>query len=72
MMTGLFRHTVSSLQRHFRHNTGENPILIRIETSAGHGAGKPTSLQIKEAADVLSFVLYNTKTTYKEIKGTQY
>lgn len=38
---------------------GENPTLIRIETNAGHGAGKPTSKQIEEAADVWSFVFQN-------------
>jgi prolyl oligopeptidase len=35
---------------------GDNPILIRIETKAGHGGGKPTSKQIEEAADIYSFV----------------
>jgi prolyl oligopeptidase len=35
---------------------GENPILIRIDSKAGHGAGKPTSKIIEEAADVWSFV----------------
>ncbi len=38
---------------------GTNPVLIRIETKAGHGAGKPTSKQIEEAADIWSFVMYN-------------
>jgi prolyl oligopeptidase len=38
---------------------GDNPVLIRIETSAGHGAGKPTSKQIEEAADELSFMYQN-------------
>jgi len=38
---------------------GENPVLIRIETSAGHGAGKPTSKQIEENADLLSFMFHN-------------
>ena len=33
------------------------PILIRIETSAGHGAGKPTSKRIEEEADILAFLL---------------
>ena len=33
------------------------PVLIRIETQAGHGAGKPTSKLIDEAADKLAFVL---------------
>ena len=35
------------------------PTLIRIETRAGHGAGKPTSKQIEEAADVLAFTAKN-------------
>jgi len=36
----------------------DNPILIRIETRAGHGAGKPTSKRIEEAADMLAFLDY--------------
>jgi prolyl oligopeptidase len=32
------------------------PILIRIETRAGHGQGKPTSMQIDEVADVYAFI----------------
>jgi prolyl oligopeptidase len=35
---------------------GDAPILIRVETSAGHGAGKPTRKVIEEAADMLAFV----------------
>jgi prolyl oligopeptidase len=40
---------------------GDNPILIRVETSAGHGAGVPTDKQIQTAADLSSFMLYNMK-----------
>lgn len=40
---------------------GDNPALIRIETSAGHGAGKPTSKSIEETADMLSFMFWNMK-----------
>ncbi|MCS6874399.1 MAG: prolyl oligopeptidase family serine peptidase [Pyrinomonadaceae bacterium] len=40
---------------------GEAPILIRIETRAGHGAGKPTSKQIEEQADVYAFLIKNLK-----------
>jgi len=40
-------------------NSGKNPVLIRIETRAGHGAGKPTSKQIEEAADIYSFIMFN-------------
>ncbi|MFT3679732.1 MAG: prolyl oligopeptidase family serine peptidase [Ferruginibacter sp.] len=37
----------------------KNPSLIRIDVKAGHGAGKPTSKIIDEAADIWSFVMYN-------------
>jgi prolyl oligopeptidase len=40
---------------------GTNPMLIRIDVSAGHGAGKPTSKRIDEAADILSFMFFNMK-----------
>ena len=35
----------------------DNPALIRIETRAGHGAGKPTAKQIEEATDELAFLV---------------
>ncbi len=38
---------------------GAAPILIRIETKAGHGAGKPTSKRIQEAADIYGFLMKN-------------
>ena len=40
-------------------NTGRNPVLIRIETDAGHGAGTPISKAIEQAADRYSFAWYN-------------
>lgn len=40
-------------------NRGPNPMLIRIDTQAGHGAGKPTSKQINEWIDILSFTMYH-------------
>ncbi|MGB3786483.1 MAG: prolyl oligopeptidase family serine peptidase [Phormidesmis sp.] len=39
-------------------HTGDNPVLIRIETKAGHGAGKPTTKQIEEAADKWAFLAH--------------
>ncbi|MCK9449321.1 MAG: prolyl oligopeptidase family serine peptidase [Bacteroidales bacterium] len=38
---------------------GGNPVLVRIETQAGHGAGKPTSKLIEENTDMYSFIMYN-------------
>jgi prolyl oligopeptidase len=39
--------------------SGGAPVLIRIETRAGHGAGKPTAKQIEETADELAFLVKN-------------
>jgi prolyl oligopeptidase len=38
---------------------GNAPVLIRIETKAGHGAGKPTAKVIEEQADIYGFLLKN-------------
>lgn len=39
--------------------TGKNPVLIRIETNAGHGAGTPVAKTIEQYADIFGFTLYN-------------
>ncbi len=44
---------------------GKAPALIRIETKAGHGAGKPTDMIIAEQADKWSFLLWNMGAPYK-------
>jgi prolyl oligopeptidase len=36
----------------------ERPILLRIGTKAGHGAGKPVRKQIEEGTDVYSFLFW--------------
>ncbi|MFT5468398.1 MAG: prolyl oligopeptidase [Verrucomicrobiales bacterium] len=41
--------------------SGDAPILMRIETKAGHGAGKPTSKQIEEVVDRWSFLVRELK-----------
>lgn len=52
-------HSFKFAARLQEYNKGDNPVLIRIDTDAGHGAGKPTSKSIDEAADVWSFVMHN-------------
>ena len=37
----------------------KNPLLIRIETNAGHGAGTPVSKTIEQYADIFGFTLFN-------------
>ncbi|MES2387926.1 MAG: prolyl oligopeptidase family serine peptidase [Bacteroidota bacterium] len=45
---------------------GPNPVLIRIDTKAGHGAGKSLAKVIDEKADVWAFMFYNMGITVKE------
>jgi prolyl oligopeptidase len=47
----------ATLQEHYK---GPNPVLLRIETDAGHGAGTPISKAIESVADVYSFAFYHT------------
>jgi prolyl oligopeptidase len=42
-------------------HAGTTPTIIRIETNAGHGAGKPTDKIIEETADKFAFTWYNMK-----------
>lgn len=58
-------HSFKFAARLQEYHKGENPVLIRIETSAGHGAGKSTQQTIEELADVYSFIFYNTKSFLK-------
>ncbi len=53
---------IATLQEKYK---GENPVLIRIETRAGHGAGKPISKIIEEQADMWSFMFFNMAITPK-------
>ncbi|UCH59537.1 MAG: S9 family peptidase, partial [Anaerolineales bacterium] len=38
-------------------HAGDAPVLIRVQTRAGHGMGKPTAVQIEEVADIWAFLL---------------
>ncbi len=42
-------------------HAGTAPVLIRIDTKAGHGGGKPLAKVLEEQADIYSFILYNMK-----------
>lgn len=50
-----FKFTATLQEKH----VGDNPVLIRIETDAGHGAGTPTSKRIEQGADRYAFAWYN-------------
>ncbi|MFA6833504.1 MAG: prolyl oligopeptidase family serine peptidase [Bacteroidaceae bacterium] len=45
-------------------NDGKNPTLIRIDTKAGHGAGKPTEKVIEEQSDIYGFIMYHLGMNY--------
>jgi len=45
-------------------NDGTNPTLIRIDSNAGHGGGKPLSKVLEEYADMYSFMMYNMGLKY--------
>jgi len=56
---------IATLQNVYK---GNNPVMIRIQTKAGHSAGKPVSMRIDEAADKWAFAFNNmgVKTIYKD------
>ena len=51
----------ATLQAALAETENPRPALIRIDTNAGHGRGKPTSMQIDENTDVFSFILWETR-----------
>ncbi len=52
-------HSFKYIARLQEYNRGKLPVLIRIETKAGHGAGKPTSKVIDEYTDIWAFTFFH-------------
>jgi prolyl oligopeptidase len=50
-------HSFKFAARLQEYHAGDAPVLIRIETRAGHGAGKPTQKIIETQADVFAFLV---------------
>ena len=44
---------------------GTAPVLIRIDSKAGHGSGKPLAKQLEEQADIFSFIMWNLGMKFK-------
>lgn len=42
-----------------KHQQANKPVIMRIESNAGHGSGKPTAMKIDEAADIYSFLWHS-------------
>ncbi|MBN1182742.1 MAG: S9 family peptidase [Bacteroidales bacterium] len=51
---------IATLQKKYK---GPNPVMIRVQTDAGHGGGTPTKAIIEEYTDILSFMFYNMNLT---------
>ncbi len=58
-------HSFKFAARLQEYHKGASPALIRIETNAGHGAGKPTAKIIEEQVDKWAFMLYNMGLSYQ-------
>jgi prolyl oligopeptidase len=50
---------------------GKNPILLRVETKAGHGSGKPTTKRIEALTDVYAFLFKILDTAYQNSEKVQ-
>ena len=58
-------HSFKFAARLQEYHKGASPALIRIETNAGHGAGKPTTKIIEEQVDKWAFMFYNMGLKYQ-------
>lgn len=58
---------IAALQNAIGRRDSQNaPLLIRIDTKSGHGAGKPTSKVIEEASDMWAFIARNTGAVWRD------
>ncbi|CAG2105308.1 unnamed protein product, partial [Medioppia subpectinata] len=55
----------AQLQYELGSKLADTPLMIRIDTNSGHGAGKPISKWIEEYTDIVSFILNSLKIDYK-------
>lgn len=60
-------HSFKFAARLQEYHAGENPVLIRIDTKAGHGAGKSTEMVIAEQVDKWAFLFQNMGVGYKVV-----
>jgi prolyl oligopeptidase len=54
------RKMTARLQRVAANDFGDDPILLWVDRSAGHGVGKPLRLRIRDKADIYSFLMWQT------------
>jgi prolyl oligopeptidase len=54
-------HKFAAEVQHAAGGQSANPLLLRVETRAGHGLGKPTAKLIEEAADIYGFLLHHLR-----------
>ncbi len=52
-------HSFKYIARLQQAHDGESPVMIRVQTRAGHGSGMPTSMRIREYADMWAFLVEN-------------
>ncbi|XP_077990016.1 prolyl endopeptidase-like [Glandiceps talaboti] len=61
---------ISELQHVMRNESKQtNPLMIRVDTKAGHGAGKPTAKIIEEYSDVYAFIAENLNIEWKDVEA---
>lgn len=61
-------HSFKFAARLQEYNKGDNPVLIRIDTKAGHGAGKSTAMVIDEQTDKWAFMFQNMGVSYEDVE----